>query len=183
MNNLAACVQQPQHFIVIFQAGGQGQLHVSTHACCNTEKTANLSFIVHYKLYLNFLKYIFIVINNSVINRKNTSDQLLCAFALHTIPNQVFLLIAADIVLHIEIPRDDNCNLDVRILWLCLYKWPWMGSETHTNCVASVCRVWRIFYWQPSADSSQEVTHTALHSGSDWTTIHGGCSTHIAPAV
>lgn len=39
MNNLAACVQQPEHFIVIFQAGGQGQLHVSTHARCNTDNS------------------------------------------------------------------------------------------------------------------------------------------------
>lgn len=39
MNDLAARVEQPQGFVVIFQAGGQGQLHVCTQAHCNTQNT------------------------------------------------------------------------------------------------------------------------------------------------
>lgn len=87
------------------------------------------------------------------------------------IPSWVFLLIADDIVLHIEIPRDDNCNLVIHILWLCVYKWPWMGSETHTNCLslsASVCHVWELFYWE---QIPHRRSHTAFHSGSCWTTV------------
>lgn len=38
MNDLAASVKQPQGLVVIFLAGGQGQLHVSTQTHCNTEK-------------------------------------------------------------------------------------------------------------------------------------------------
>lgn len=37
VNDLAASVEQPQGLVVIFLAGGQGQLHVSTQAHCNTE--------------------------------------------------------------------------------------------------------------------------------------------------
>lgn len=108
---------------------------------------------------------LFNVINNTVICLTN------CFFGLNIIPSRVFLLIADDIVLHIEIPRDDNCNLVVHILWLCVYKWPWMGSETHTNCLtlsASVCHVWKLFYWE---QIPHRTSHTAFHSGSRWTTV------------
>lgn len=37
MNDLAARVKQPQGLVMIFLAGGQGQLHVSTQTHCNTE--------------------------------------------------------------------------------------------------------------------------------------------------
>lgn len=43
MNNLAAGVEKPQGLVVIFQARGQGQLHVSTQAHCNTE---NIVFLI-----------------------------------------------------------------------------------------------------------------------------------------
>lgn len=39
VDNLASGVEQPQSLVVIFQAGGQGQLHVSAQAHCNTDST------------------------------------------------------------------------------------------------------------------------------------------------
>lgn len=38
MNNLATGVEQPQSLIVVFQAGGQGQLHVCTPTDCKAKK-------------------------------------------------------------------------------------------------------------------------------------------------
>lgn len=48
MDDLAAGVEQLQGLIVIFQAGGQGQLHVCTQAHCNRDH----NFILHIKYYL-----------------------------------------------------------------------------------------------------------------------------------
>lgn len=39
MDNFAASVEQLQGLVVIFQAGGQGQLHVRTQAHCNTDNS------------------------------------------------------------------------------------------------------------------------------------------------
>lgn len=39
VDNLAAGVEQPQGLIVVFQAGGQGQLHIGAQAYCKRQTT------------------------------------------------------------------------------------------------------------------------------------------------
>lgn len=53
VNNLAAGVKLPKDLIVVFQAGGQVQLHVCTQADCNTDPSHNAIN----KLYFNVLSF------------------------------------------------------------------------------------------------------------------------------
>lgn len=83
-------------------------------------------------------------------------------FAPNTIPSRVFLLIAADIVLHIEIPRDDNCNFGrSHIMTASLQKalnGLWDSHQLHSLCLpcmkdfllAAQCRFLTGGHTQPS---------------------------------
>lgn len=50
VNDLAASVEQLQGLVVIFQAGGQGQLHVCTQAYCNTDNIRKILLFKYFSL-------------------------------------------------------------------------------------------------------------------------------------